>query len=630
MAPLPESPPHTAVTLRELGMRFKGTPKGSPNALEAIEASIPSGNITGLVGPDAAGKTTLMRILAGLMHPTAGEARVFGAPPAVAAAQGHIGYMPQRFGLYEDLSVYDNLKLHARLRGLEGEARDALFARLLDFTSLASFTARLAGRLSGGMKQKLGIACALLGSPRLLLLDEPGVGVDPQSRRELWRMVQDLCGAGMTIVWSTAYLDEAERCPHVVMLDAGRTLYVGPPRNLTSTAEGRVFLLTPGDDGAMTPNIKDATAPNGDGTADHRIPGDNKALLARWLATPGVDDALIQGRHVRVVLRKDAPESLRQRLRLQGGIPTPPRLEDAYMSALGGIEQTPSPFADTAADAPGTGVDGVNSVDDGIRIDAHGLCKHFGDFVAAQDISFQVRAGQIFGLLGPNGAGKSTTFRMLCGLSRPTAGTCAVDGVDLLSAGSKARSRLGYMAQKFSLYPDIPVIDNIHIFADLYGLSRARKAERIPQLVNALGLQEYLSSVTGSLPLGQKQRLALLCATLHNPPVLFLDEPTSGVDARTRRDFWKHITAMTRAGAAVLVTTHFMEEAEYCDHIALVYQGRIISGGTPDELKAHAPRTDSPAHVAPPDMTPPDITLEDAFIAYIEQHHQQASGKAAP
>lgn len=623
MLPVSSAPPASpaiAVRLNGLGMRF-GKASSAPAALDNITADLPAGRITGLVGPDAAGKTTLMRLLAGLMQPTAGSVSVFDRAPADAAADGQIGYMPQRFGLYEDLSVQANLELHARLRGLEGEARDALFARLLGFTNLAPFTGRLAGRLSGGMKQKLGIACALLGSPRLLLLDEPGVGVDPQSRRELWRMVQDLCGTGMSIVWSTAYLEEAERCPHVIMLDAGRTLYVGPPQDLTRQAQGRVFRVAPG------PGTGSAV----DGKAN---PGeDNKTLLARWLTAPGVEDALIQGRHVRLVLREDA-QDLRERILAQGGEAVPPRLEDAYMAALGGISQTPSPFAPDSKNA----VNGIgshtpmalglaeNRNTPAERIAALDLSKHFGSFVAAADISFRVHAGEIFGLLGPNGAGKSTTFRMLCGLSRPTAGQCFVDGVDLLTAGSEARSRLGYMAQKFSLYPDIPVLDNIHIFADLYGLSAARKKERIPLLVEALELQPFLRASTGSLPLGQKQRLALLCATLHNPPVLFLDEPTSGVDARTRRDFWKHITAMTRAGTAVLVTTHFMEEAEYCDHIALIYQGRIISKGTPDELKANAPPCAAQTADAAGTQTAAsqEITLEDAFIAYIEQYNKEA------
>ena len=615
-----DSAANQAVCLEGLVMRF-GKGREAVTALDGVNAVIPAGRITGLVGPDAAGKTTLMRIMAGLMPPSEGRARLFGQSPAelMRSQPNSIGYMPQRFGLYEDISVMANMRLHASLRGLEGAERDRVFEKLLGFTSLAPFTERLAGRLSGGMKQKLGIACALLGSPRLLLLDEPGVGVDPQSRRELWRMVQDLSQDGMTVVWSTAYLDEAERCPGVVMLDSGRVLFAGPPEELTARAEGRVFLL-------------------------RAAAGTHKKELALWTMRPGIEDALIQGSRIRLVLAANAPDDLRREVLARGGEAVSPRLEDAYMSAVGGINQSPSPYGklhvahnggnhsgiqgsgggsivlahEGAAGAPpsvATPSDVVLSAahaDSGptFSISARNLTKRFGAFVAARDISFDVRPGEIFGLLGPNGAGKSTTFRMLCGLSRPTSGSCAVDGVDLLSAGSEARSRLGYMAQKFSLYPDIPVRENITIFAELYGLSRERRNALLPELAEALELQPYLRSRTGSLPLGQKQRLALLCATLHEPPVLFLDEPTSGVDARTRRDFWKHISAMTTAGAAVLVTTHFMEEAEYCDRIALIYRGAMISMGTPDELKASCTEVEDP-------------TLEEAFIASIEKYDRE-------
>ncbi|MCI7569285.1 MAG: ATP-binding cassette domain-containing protein [Desulfovibrio sp.] len=569
-----------AVVLRGLRMRF-----GAREALRGIDARITPGRITGLVGPDAAGKTTLLRLVAGLMRPSGGDVRIFGmeASALLAASPNSIGYMPQRFGLYEDLTVRANLELHARLRGVEGEERAAVFARLLSFTSLAPFTERLAGRLSGGMKQKLGIACALLGAPRLLLLDEPGVGVDPLSRRELWEMVGELSRNGMTIIWSTAYLDEAARCPEILMLDEGRLLYAGPPQAMADRARGRVFLLSPARN-------------------------ERRRVLQEWMQRDGVDDVVVQGGSLRVVLSENAPETTRARL-LDNGMPASPRLEDAYMSALGGMLRAPSPFGRLDA--------GTSRTEQTERIVARGLTKRFGSFTAADDISFNVHAGEIFGLLGPNGAGKSTTFRMLCGLSRPTAGRCAVDGVDLLRAGSAARARLGYMAQKFSLYPELTVRQNIRVVADLYGVPRQRQDERIPELCAALGLQDALRQRTEELPLGQKQRLALLCATLHEPPVLFLDEPTSGVDARTRRDFWKHILALTAAGTAVLVTTHFMEEAEYCDRLALINNGAVIRMGTPDALKEECARTTGRA----------DPTLEEAFIACIEE--QRATGEPA-
>jgi ABC-2 type transport system ATP-binding protein len=563
-----------AIELRDLSKNFQ---RNGPPALDAVSADLPAGAVTGVVGPDAAGKTTLMRLMAGLLAPTRGEARVLGLP-AVAPGGGSrpfVGYMPQKFGLYEDLSVMDNLKLHARLRDVTRESQRGTFERLLAFTDLAPFTKRLAGRLSGGMKQKLGLACSLIGSPRVLLLDEPGVGVDPQSRRELWKMVHELSDGGMTVVWSTAYMDEAERCSWVLMLDEGRLLQAGPPSEFLDRVRGRTFFLRRRH-GAAADAVRRA--------------------WRQWSDKPEVRDVLVQGSNLRVLLEERAGREADDGLEL---VPAPPRLEDAYMDIVGGMSKSASPFSSFPEVRSGEG--------DRPVIEARGLTKSFGAFVAARDISFRVMPGRIFGLLGPNGAGKSTTFRMLCGLSRPNQGTCHVDGVNLLTSGSKARSRMGYMAQKFSLYGDISTEHNIRLCGDLYSIPRREFARRRRLLVETLELEPYLRTQAQNLPLGQKQRLALLCATLHGPSVLFLDEPTSGVDPRTRREFWKHINALTGIGVAVLVTTHFMEEAEYCDEIALVYQGRIIASGTPDDLKRSA-RT--------PEM--PDPALEDAFIARIE------------
>lgn len=572
-----------AIVLENLCINF-GEGAQCVEALKRVTATIAGGGITGLMGPDAAGKTTLMRTLAGLLLPASGRALVFGEPASKVAANSpnSIGYMPQRFGLYEDLTVIANLDLYASLRGVTGQKRERLFAKMLEFTSLAPFTQRLAGQLSGGMKQKLGIACALLGNPRLLLLDEPGVGVDPRSRRELWSMVQQLAGDGVTVIWSTSYLDEAALCPRLVILNEGSLLYSGTPRELTARAEGRVYALAVGSE------------------SDGRK---RREELAYWTRRAGIGDALIQGKYLRLVVASGSEgEPARQEILARGGKAVEPRLEDAYLGEVGGIDKRASPYA-------GIGhIGGSENVDS--RIVANHLVKKFGNFTAANDITFKVRAGEIVGLLGPNGAGKSTTFRMLCGLLRPTSGDCSVDGVDMLRSGSAARERLGYMAQKFSLYPEIKVRQNISIFAELYGIDKKRRQTLLPLLESALDLDNYLKSVTETLPLGLKQRLALLCATMHEPPVLFLDEPTSGVDVRTRRDFWKHISALVAAGTAVLVTTHFMEEAEYCDRIALIYRGAMISFGTPDALKATVKNVENP-------------TMEDAFIASIDRYDRE-------
>ncbi|GAC1695086.1 MAG: ATP-binding cassette domain-containing protein [Steroidobacteraceae bacterium] len=570
LAPPAPAPAPAAAQVVALTKRF-----GATLALAGITAELPPGRILGLVGPDGAGKTTLVRLLAGLMEPTTGSVEVLGRTPRAegGTTQAQTGYMPQRFGLYEDLSVLDNLSLYANLRALDAATRKERFTQLLKFTDLAGFTARLAGELSGGMKQKLGLACALLGRPRLLLLDEPGVGVDPLSRRELWRMVSELVAGGVTVLWSTAYLEEAERCAHIWLLDRGRLLYDGPPAQLSERVRGRVFRCR-------------VAAGRARQTAEAELQRD--AVL----------DAVIQGASVRLVIR--APDAAG--FDASGYEPVPPRLEDAYVELLGGARKGESQLARAWPRRAA-----ANAAADGVLVRASALTRRFGDFVAADQVSFQVHAGEIYGLLGPNGAGKSTTFRMLCGLLKPTSGNASVADVNLLHAASRARARLGYMAQKFSLYGDLSVAQNLDYFANIYGLDAAARRERIAAMIELFEFTPHLQANAALLPLGFKQRLALACATLHAPAVLFLDEPTSGVDPIMRREFWRHINALTARGVAVVVTTHFMEEAEYCDRIGLIWRGRKIAEGTPDELKARVRSTRLP-----------EPTLEDSFIALIE------------
>ncbi|MGC2395361.1 MAG: ATP-binding cassette domain-containing protein [Rhodomicrobium sp.] len=560
--------------VHELTKRF--TPDAPP-ALDAISFSIKCGQVTGVAGPDGAGKTTLMRLMAGLLVPTEGSLTVCGYDTIKDSIALHhaIGYMPQRFGLYDDLTVLENLTLYADLRGVVGQARSEAFERLLTFTDLARFTSRLAGNLSGGMKQKLGLACAMLKSPRLLLLDEPSVGVDPISRRELWRMVHALTHDGVAVVWTTAYLDEAENCAEVIVLNNGGLLYKGDPKAMTAHIGDRVFLV--------------------EGAGKER-----RTLLTHALSRPEIIDGVLQGDSVRLVVKEGAPAPTRQELESAEPIkiePAKPRFEDAFVAMLGGQPKRTLDVkaARQAASKESAAVEAVN------------LTKKFGDFTAADHISFSIKRGEIFGLLGPNGAGKSTTFKMMCGLLRPTGGTALVDGYDLYRAPSAARGRLGYMAQKFSLYGDLSVRQNLDFFGGAYGLWGAKKRDAIDRVVAAFDLGPHLGVNAGTLPLGFKQRLALSCAILHNPPVLFLDEPTSGVDPITRREFWGYINSMIATGVTVMVTTHFMDEAEYCDRVALIYRGKNIAIDTPDALQA---RVRTPAL--------PNPTLEDAFIALIE------------
>jgi len=582
-ATAPAAPPDAGVALevRDLAKRFQAGERVI-DALRGVGFQVRSGVVTGLIGPDGAGKTTLMRIAAGLLAPDAGSVQVLGRDVTreALAVQALLGYMPQRFGLYEDLSVQENLDLYADLQGVPRAARAERYAELMRMTGLAEFTRRLAGRLSGGMKQKLGLACALVRAPRLLLLDEPTVGVDPVSRRELWQIVYRLVQAeGMSVLLSTAYLDEAERCDAVVLLHEGRVLEQGAPADFQGRVAGRTFAVTAADSA--------------------------KRELQRALArAPGIVDAVIQGEGVRIIAREaavpDLGALLPQMPQARAG-PVAPRFEDSFVVMLHGERRSTAPAGGRPPDdaAPPAGF--------GERvIEVRGLTRRFGDFYAVAGIDFEVRRGEIFGLLGANGAGKSTTFRMLCGLLPASAGTLRVAGVDLRRAAAAARAKIGYMAQKFALYANLSVSQNLEFFARVYGLRGERRTARIAWANEEFDLAQFGEQVSGELPLGYKQRLAMACALMHEPEILFLDEPTSGVDPLARREFWRRIYALARGGVTVLVTTHFMEEAEYCDRLAIMAAGRLLAVGTPAEIKAQAR-----------DAAAPQPSMEDAFIRLI-------------
>lgn len=555
-----------------------------PSALDHINTTLPKGQMIGLAGPDGAGKTTLIRLIAGLLTPTTGHITIGGYDSVKDANIIHdnIGYMPQKFGLYEDLTVLQNLNLYADLKGVLGKKREETFKRLLDFTNLAPFTGRLAGRLSGGMKQKLGLACTLIQTPSLLLLDEPSVGVDPISRRELWKMVGNLLQEGISILWSTAYLDEAEQCHTVILLNEGKMLYSGPPQGLTQRVKDRVFKIS-------------------------NIITNRRVILSEILNQPNVLDGTIQGDDVRILVKKEENPPLDMQA-LKGGNQlqlnlTAPRFEDGFIDILGGGPGGTSLLAEKTPQL---------KEKEAVIIEADHLTKKFGHFIAADNITFQIPSGEIFGLLGPNGAGKSTTFKMMCGLLKPTSGHAYVKGLNLQAAPGKARSRIGYMAQKFSLYGDLSVKENLEFFSGIYNLSKIEQQEAIEEMIEIFSFQSYLNDLSKDLPLGFKQRLALACAVMHHPDVLFLDEPTSGVDPITRREFWNHINGLVEKGVTVMVTTHFMDEAEYCDRIGLIYRSKLIRIGTPDSLKNEAKSTSNPSP-----------TLEDAFIKLIENYDKQ-------
>jgi len=551
-------------------------------ALVDVSVEARAGKLTALVGPDGAGKTTLIRLATGLLEPDAGQMTVLGIDVAVdpQQIQTRIGYMPQRFGLYEDLSVQENLDLYADLHGVLGEKRKERYARLMEMTNLGPFKTRLAGQLSGGMKQKLGLACTLIRSPELLLLDEPTVGVDPLSRRELWDIILELVkDQGLTVLLSTSYLDEAERCEHVVVLHKGKVLAQGEPAEVRHLAAGRTFMAEP---------------PPGQPARE---------LQARLLDDPHLVDAVPEAGHVRFVTGGENGQGPSSPV-LEGIAvePTEARFEDGFMVLL----RTSADEQHVAASLTLTHPPAQQGND--AVVEVHDLVRKFGSFTAVDHVSFEVHRGEIFGLLGPNGAGKTTTFRMLCGLLAATGGTLRVAGVDLHYARASARQQIGYVAQKFSLYGQLSVIENLDFFGSAYGLRGSRKRERIEWALGQFELHQHSRLPSAQLPGGFKQRLSMAAALLHEPETLFLDEPTSGVDPLARREFWRRITSLAQQGVTVIVTTHFMEEAEYCDRIAIMDAGRVLADGTPAEVRCHAHPT--PGH-AP--------TMEDAFIAIVEE-----------
>ncbi len=547
-------------------------------ALDGVSFSICQGMITGLIGPDGAGKTTLMRLAAGLLVPDGGSLQALGmdATRDALKVQAALGYMPQRFGLYEDLTVQENLDLYADLQGVTRDQRVERYRELMRMTALAGFTGRLAGHLSGGMKQKLGLACTLVRAPSLLLLDEPTVGVDPVSRRELWAIIERLVKEeGMSVLLSTAYLDEAERCDDVVLMHEGKVLMQGKPADLSTPMSGRTWAVRGG-------RLRD--------------------MQARLAGQPGVVDAQVQGDHVRLVTEKaDVSPSHLQGLTDARIEAVKPRFEDGYVDLLRARFQSAShegmPFSHQAAEAKGNAP----------VIHVENLKRSFGNFWAVDGISFEVNRGEIFGLLGANGAGKSTTFRMLCGLLPASSGSIRVAGLDLRHAASTARARIGYMSQKFSLYGNLSVMQNLVFFASAYGLPARIRKERLRWALLEFELEKHADQLSASLPLGYKQRLAMACALMHQPDILFLDEPTSGVDPLARREFWQRINALSRSGVTVLITTHFMEEAEYCDRIAIMAAGRILTLDEPAIIKSHARTAGNP-----------EPSMEDAFIHLVE------------
>lgn len=572
------------VQVKNLFMSFKAENNKAEDisAIVDLNMQINKGELTALVGPDGSGKTTLLRLIAGLYKATSGSLNVLGIDVSKnpQAVQDRISYMPQRFGLYEDLSVQENLDLYADLHGVSKDVRGQRFKRLLEITDLTQFTQRLAGQLSGGMKQKLGLACTLVRSPELLLLDEPSVGVDPLSRRDLWIIIEQLVQEeNLSVIISTAYMDEAEKCAYVYIMHEGKILKQGSPEQLKEIVSGQTWNIKPSE------QIKARTL--------------QAQLLDNHLE---IIDAVPKGEQVNFISRQKElladtlPEGLKANAR-------PPELEDVFMLLLQQAQKQPKhiPISEQAFQLEQN--DNLKSEQPIIVV--KDLVRTFGDFTAVANTSFTVQRGEIFGLLGPNGAGKTTTFRMLCGLLPASSGYLEVAGKNLRTARAEARAKVGYVSQKFALYGNLTVLENLKFFGGAYGLSSKKLNQQIDKALQQYDLKPH--SKSGDLPGGYKQRLSMAAALLHEPEILFLDEPTSGIDPLARRSFWYSIGELANQGITIIITTHFMEEAEYCDRIAIQDAGKLLALGSSQQVRNLASKD---KHIA---------DMNEAFIAIVEQ-----------
>jgi ABC-2 type transport system ATP-binding protein len=546
----------------DVAIRVAGLSKryGELEAVRSISFEIPRGEIFGLIGPDGAGKTSTFQILAGVMDATAGVAEIFGSPAREARA--HTGYLTQTFSLYPDLTVSENIRYIGDLRRVPRADLERRALRYLQMFDMDRFTDRLAGRLSGGMKQKLALACALVPEPRVLLLDEPTTGVDPVSRREFWDALAHLAVDGLTIVVATPYLDEAERCHRVALMHAGVIQQIGTPADVRGSLEAvrlEVRATPLNDAERVLSAMRDADVQ----LSDIQRFGDRLDVL--------VQDPDAAERAIRAELTANGVqlEEIRR---------DEPLLENVFVARLRalGLDLRRPPFP---------GIHDHRELEGQVAIGASSLTRTFGSFRAVHDVSLQVRYGEVYGLLGANGAGKTTTIKMLCGLLDPTSGRVQLAGEARRVRSSEVRQRVGYMSQKFSLYDDLPIDENLAFFAGIYGVPERERDEKIHWVLEFAGLQGKEHELVGSLPGGWKQRVAFGAAIMHEPSVLFLDEPTSGVDPIARRAFWQLINRLADLGTAILVTTHYLEEAEQCNRLGLMVAGELVAEGAPTAIK---------------------------------------------
>jgi ABC-2 type transport system ATP-binding protein len=539
-------------------------------AVKGIDLTIKQGEIFGLIGADGAGKTTTFHILAGVMAATSGEVRVLEKNPRDARL--YTGYLTQKFSLYSDLSIDENLRYTAGLRQVPQKLYQQRRAKYLKLMDLERFSDRLAGRLSGGMKQKLALCCALIARPKILLLDEPTTGVDPVSRREFWDVLAEIASEGVTIVVATPYLDEAERCNRIALIHEGEIQQVGTLTQLRdSLGLQRLEVRTQDLETAEKVLIRGNATTSSQSTeniVDVQTFGDRLDILVQ-----NADYAAVEVRNIFNQHQLDLKD-------IQISDPT---LENVFVNHLRELGDEPEfiPFPSHK--------NGKTEKLGKVAISADSLRKDFGNFQAVKNIDLNIRYGEIYGLLGANGAGKTTTIKILCGLLAPTGGTISLAGETSNLRSSQLRRRIGYMSQKFTLYDDLSIIQNLEFYCGVYGVPVKLRRQKIDWVLATCGLVGKENMLTGQLPGGWKQRVAFGAAVMHEPEILFLDEPTSGVDPLARRQFWRLINDFARSGTAILVTTHYLEEAEQCNRMGFMVAGEMVAQGSPTEIKAMQP-----------------------------------------
>lgn len=547
------------VSARQLCKNYKGV-----KALDGLDLEVGRGDLFGLVGPDGAGKSTALKILAGVLKASAGEAQVFGK--SASAARSLVGFVPQNCALYPELTVDESLAYEAGLHRVADDVFQKLRQKHLERLGLAQFGSRLTSQLSGGMRQNLALCCALISQPKLILLDEPTTGLDPIARRELWQTLVSLAAEGVTTIIATPFLDEAERCSRIALMYHGKIHQSGTPEELQESLALRRLTITIN-------------------ALPEQSSGSQISALSEKIAlSDNIVDIYPFGDHIEV-LAKDGPAALNQiesasgagKLNCHESTPTMENVFVMRLRALGLKELIPPAF-------PAVNSNSNSAATSAIR--ATNLLKRYGDFTAVDDLSLDIKYGEIYGLLGANGAGKTTTIKMLCGLLAPTAGQVSLAGESGSLRSRDLRRKIGYMSQKFTLYDGLTVAENLEFYSAIYELPRARRKQQLDWALATCGLAHMASSLVGSLPLGWKQRIAFGAAVMHDPQVIFLDEPTAGVDPLARRQIWRSIRDFAKRGAAILVTTHYLDEAEYCNRLCFVSASRMVTEGTPTAIKS--------------------------------------------